>query len=719
MAALFLHNSIWVPDPDADDDNDHGRSSHVRTTSSSTLQFSEQSHPTQPLLHSATSESVAYMDLLSRQPTHPSLPRSQGAPSGLSFDGDPTTMRERKDMQERVVRRRLRRLRRMTAVLEVIVAAWAAYTTVRYFLAYTQINSSPAGQIASIVLGAVSLASFAALGVSVLVPYLQTYILGNHSVSKSSLNVARLVLRYATALLLLSPSFANLILAIVWRKTSSAALSSGVRCQLDIDVVWSIKTPQSCNPPSWTSWLVLAVVRLLVTVVVLVVYLVALAYYDATRRPSRHGRQSSASSHSTYVGSPPNSALALPSQSSSSTLTRSNSRLTPAPERRALRSSRSRGGSGSPPSGAQRLSQGSSSSGRSHDPLLHYDSSDGEYDPYAEAGGTSSSPPPMSEADRELFSFVERFRSLVSQVSRETSSGIDTSNPSSSQAAFLAANSNGRDEFGRPISMQMRDDRVLILNSYIRRMPTIESIGSREVGSSVVGTAPSVAGSSIIGPGDQAISHRASIAASIAASLSGGAGPGSVSSHATSTATTPALSRAPTLSTLAAAEAAAARASLTSAVDGLPDNGSPTVPAPTMDRAEWARILRRGSASSSASSGAGSSSYFSGIVASPLATPIAEEPPQHVAGEDIMGGLPPIPLVPVRPSPAAVRPLPSPSPVASVATLTPTTTSPATSTSTLRSSALRPLPRPPSFPPAESSSSTTKRPKGPTRTDSI
>jgi hypothetical protein len=116
MAALYLHNSIWLPETPEES------LPRARTPSSATLQTlptSELSHPTQPLLHSSTSESVAYLDLLSRQPTHPNTLRSV---AGLSFDGDPTTMRERKVHTEKVVKRRLRRLKVITTILEVVLS---------------------------------------------------------------------------------------------------------------------------------------------------------------------------------------------------------------------------------------------------------------------------------------------------------------------------------------------------------------------------------------------------------------------------------------------------------------------------------------------------------------------------------------------------------------------------------------------------------------------
>lgn len=81
---------------------------------------SEHSHPTEPLLHSHTSESVAYLDLLSRQPTHPSAPHL-GWTTSLSLNGDPITSRERKGFREHFVKRRLRRFNVIKGILEFVM----------------------------------------------------------------------------------------------------------------------------------------------------------------------------------------------------------------------------------------------------------------------------------------------------------------------------------------------------------------------------------------------------------------------------------------------------------------------------------------------------------------------------------------------------------------------------------------------------------------------
>jgi hypothetical protein len=93
--------------------------------------------------------------------------------------------------------------------------------------------------------------------------------------------------------------------------------------------------------------------------------------------------------------------------------------------------------------------------------------------------------------DHELTSFADRFRSIVSQITRETEEALEFARPDhDSPPAEPDPPSDfyppslpptvGYDEFGRPYPP---DEHILILNGYIRRMPTIESMGSREVGS--------------------------------------------------------------------------------------------------------------------------------------------------------------------------------------------------------------------------------------------
>ncbi|KAF7288316.1 hypothetical protein HMN09_01406100 [Mycena chlorophos] len=605
--AVFLHNAIFVPDPDAEPDSPGlptpGHTGHNRTTSTSslhTLTVSESSHPLLP-----TTSEPAYLDLLARQPAHPSL----GRRSALSFDGDPTTAQERKEQEERVLRRRLVRLRYARTGLEVIVGGWAVYTTTRYFLALAKMSGLPAGEGAATALGTTSAGSIFALVASVLIPRLRRRRLLPRP-------FAVVLLRYATALLVLAPAFVNFVLVFAWRTASSAALDkTGVRCGLDIDVVWSIGRGCGGGVSDWGHWLVLAIVRLLVTVAVLTIYLLSVTSYDETRHHGRH-----ASSDSTFHPSPPMSA----NPSSASV----NPKLTPAPERRSLRRSQRPKSTGSSRSGSQspkHSAVATSSTSRT----LYSDHND--FDPYADlpsppastasgSGSRSTSPPTgLTEADRELYSFVDRFRSLVSQVSQETEYGRSISPPAP------AVN-----EFGLPVgsssaSARRDADRVLILNSYIRRMPTIESLGSREVGSGTGTTtgAPSIAGSSDYG-GSVAGGRRPSTSRPASLSMSVVGSP-SIPPSAAPTPTTP---------------TSLSLARISALVEGGAVEQSPQLDSPV------ARVMRRTSNASASSSG----SFYT---SSPAHTPIAEEPPELGLGPLAPPGLP---------SRASVRPLPRPPP---------------------------------------------------------
>ncbi|KAH9853003.1 hypothetical protein C2E23DRAFT_824411 [Lenzites betulinus] len=131
-AAVFLHNAIFTADPPPPASLAHRapnrRGPHDRQLSSVstvTLQTStsEHSHPTEPLIH-GHSESSVYLDLLARQPTHPSSHPPRGP--GLSLQGDPVTLRGRRSIWERSVRKRLKRLRWAGRVLLAVIGECSA-----------------------------------------------------------------------------------------------------------------------------------------------------------------------------------------------------------------------------------------------------------------------------------------------------------------------------------------------------------------------------------------------------------------------------------------------------------------------------------------------------------------------------------------------------------------------------------------------------------------
>lgn len=108
MAALYLHNAIFIPEPS---DTTY---SHSRTISSTTLRTvtTDQSYPTEPLL-----PDQVYQDLLSNQPQYDS-----SAGRGLSLDD--TFAPASTEKQGKRVRKRLRVFKVTWFILELVLGAF-------------------------------------------------------------------------------------------------------------------------------------------------------------------------------------------------------------------------------------------------------------------------------------------------------------------------------------------------------------------------------------------------------------------------------------------------------------------------------------------------------------------------------------------------------------------------------------------------------------------
>ena len=156
-------------------------------------------------------------------------------------------------------------------------------------------------------------------------------------------------------------------------------------------------------------------------------------------------------------------------------------------DRRSLRSTRSR--TGSLPNSS---SNGNSSEG---DAATLHDGTKFSSSPSSSIGTPISSTQEFGGQDTDI-GFMDRFKSLVNQVSREIDDGLDAvrreiteSSPPSSyhdptkglSPEALDRPGNIYDEFGSRV--ETPDEHVRVLGGYIRRMPTIESLGSREMGS--------------------------------------------------------------------------------------------------------------------------------------------------------------------------------------------------------------------------------------------
>ncbi|KAI0772414.1 hypothetical protein BD413DRAFT_474121 [Trametes elegans] len=293
-AAVFLHNAIFTTEPPPPATlahrapnrrvpHDRHLSSASSTVTLHTTATSEHSHPTEPLIHPGSSASSVYLDILARQPPHPSSPPPRGA--GLTLQGDPVTPRERRSLWERSVRKRLKRLRWTARVLIGIICGWAVYNMVRYFVGAT-LHRYRDRQIVGLVLGSCAALSIACILLSIIIAASAPH-LGWYYRPRSTHVLLQDFLNYSSSLCLLAPAVVNFVLVFVWRDPSDTLNSLGGRCHWDIDVVWSGLGGQCDHSPAFGYWLAGALVRLVLTAVVIIVYHAVSYRYLVTRRPSR------------------------------------------------------------------------------------------------------------------------------------------------------------------------------------------------------------------------------------------------------------------------------------------------------------------------------------------------------------------------------------------------------------------------------------------------
>ncbi|KAI8990371.1 hypothetical protein BD414DRAFT_483405 [Trametes punicea] len=544
-AALFLHNAIFTTEPPppaslahahahrsgptSPGGGSHRRSLHTRqlsSVSSVTLQTSasEHSHPTESLIHPGSSESSVYLDLLARQPTHPSSPPPTSG-VGLTLQGDPVTQRERRSLWERTVRRRLKRLRWAGRVLTAIICGWAVYNTVRYFVGAI-LHQYRDRQIVAIALGSCSALCVACVLVSIIIDASAPQ-LGWYYLPRSAYVLLQDFLIYSSSFCVLAPAIVNFVLVFLWRDPSDTLNSLRGRCRWDIDVVWSGLGGQ-CEPsPAWRYWLAGSLVRLILTALIIIAYHAVSYKYLITRQPSRRRhtsifRHSAASfpTASVRTGTSASSRSFRPIMTASSITAPvspsqdgGSAQSSPMRERavslndnetRTLRSSRSRiMAQNISPSGSKvvrrvvsatalkptpRQAPLRDTSPSSSDEDLTSSASEDRYGhPVRRSPGAYSSVPLSSPSrgesgnranaswdpvpDSELNTFAVQFRALVEQVSRETDAAVAYARADRySSSGYYSA--NDRDE---------PDAARVVVGRTIHRMPTIESLGSHEV----------------------------------------------------------------------------------------------------------------------------------------------------------------------------------------------------------------------------------------------
>ncbi|KAI0742883.1 hypothetical protein C8Q80DRAFT_1221257 [Daedaleopsis nitida] len=504
-AALYLHNAIFTSEPHSPPPLaaphahrlvPNRRGPHDRqlsSVSSVTLHTStsEHSHPTEPLIHPGSSESTVYLDLLARQPTHPSSlgPAARGL--ALSLEGDPVTPRERRVQHVRMVRKRLKRLRWVQRTLWVIIGGWATYNTARYYVGAV-LHPYRERQVIALVLGSCTALCLACNLVSLIIT-VSAPRFGWWYRPRSKHVLLQGFLRYSSSLCLLAPSVVNLVLVFLWRAPSNGDNSISGRCHWDIDVVWTGLGGQCSNSPAWGFWLAGSIVRLLITAAILIAYHAVSYKYMVTRRPSRR-RHSSTLRHSaasfpstsmqTTVSSRSFRPMATVSSSTVPVSASSNNHASAGPRERdrsgnasdseahTLRPSRSRIMAGDPsPSGSKIVRRAvsaqalKSSSGPRQEAVVRASTPSSSDEETAEdgeerygrtvhhgapgyasvplaspgltapgqaSGSGSSSWDPIP--DSELNSFAAHFRALVEQVTRETDEAVAYAQDDSTRA---------------------------------------------------------------------------------------------------------------------------------------------------------------------------------------------------------------------------------------------------------------------------------------------
>ncbi|KAG9217875.1 hypothetical protein CCMSSC00406_0005245 [Pleurotus cornucopiae] len=477
MAALYLHNAIFVPEPSED-----SMHSHHRTASSGTLRTTtSDSHPTEPLLRNTASESsLTYRDLLSHQPSHPNMQGFPGAgDTRLDLFSDTLGVEERKGYTELAVRRRLRRLRLVKRLLELIIAIWTAYNIVRYFIAYT-VYTSFRGQIAAVSLGTITSVSLAIFLTSEVLAVLKAYLMF-HDVPLQFQFILRTVLHAISHFLLLVPTIVNIALVVAWRNLKRPDIAFLERCNMDIDVVWSVSSVK-CSAWTWQTWLSFAIVRIMLTIALIVLHFYTAFAYQRTRRPGhlprrpfilRHGHGRGQSATELLPNAPPPSA-APHSASFADNHTHQPSYTTLASSARHARSSNSLRRQSSSQTRLTRAPRPSPTSSSS-------DLSSTELDVH------NNNP---LKADSGMDGFLDRYSAAISQIHRETEEGMLYAQPDTPRLPPGAAPPRppenyihtmaAYDEYGRP---RPPEGHVRVMGALVKRMPTIESIGSGEAAS--------------------------------------------------------------------------------------------------------------------------------------------------------------------------------------------------------------------------------------------
>ena len=408
----------------------------------------------------------------------------------------------------------------------VVLGSWATYTTVRYFIAYAVYPGSERRSIA-LSLGIASSLSLLFVATLVLSFALSCRVTHHRPRLRSLHRSFHYVLQFLVSFFLIAPAIVNLVFVLVWRHATSS-LSLRGRCHWGIDVVWiGVGGQCASGAPVFGVWLTAAILRLVLTTVVLVrrhlsgslckshspamqvAYQIASAIYWALRWPRNdlpedvprmasldmsQIAQCDAPSRPSAVlhalGHKSGGSSSIPQRSSTMSRMEAIPEFSDAHDQQRYLQERAGHDSGESSTLTEEDSNHTESGHgnslpKSSNKLRRKRASRDAYPSSSSAseGSTRYATLPSNVGEGDLQGFADRFRDLVDQVSRELEESrlAENNTPPRTPPLHHVLDTHTPymtiDEFGREVPC---DESIAMLGGVIRRMPTIESVGSRE-----------------------------------------------------------------------------------------------------------------------------------------------------------------------------------------------------------------------------------------------
>ncbi|KAH9476851.1 hypothetical protein JR316_0010767 [Psilocybe cubensis] len=506
MAAIYLHNALNTRDSSDIQGELPEHSRHHSTVSTTTLHTnttSAHSQPNEPLLHPSSPQrtvSVYQRSFHETRLPHETVPQLRWTDPPAPFEGS-SSPGEKSRTSLQGTRKPWRRRKRIRFSLQVVIAIWSAYNVARYFIASRLYGSDTlAGRSICLALGISAGITFAITFLTLVLSGIKQH-LQVHSPALRRILQFFFLLQHLASFTLLAPAAVAFALTFIWKNSPNHRYNVHSRCHLSVDIVWSVTTnPCHDGASSWAIWLLLSCIRLAITFFIIAIYhTLTLLHPDFPRRPPLHHRLRSGSETLTPISS----SIIVPHQDRQQDL-----RVYHQPSDVSL--------------GGATLKE---ATGRSIRPARSHSSDFSGETAHGDAQGYGRTPSGSveSEGKYDQCGYGERFRSLLSQISQETDAAVEYARHESpeniSESAHLPPsyspgndddddnnddvyihehtqgrhNSNifnlppvaptlGYNEFGLPYPP---DQDVRMLNGYIRRMPTIESMGSGEIASSI------------------------------------------------------------------------------------------------------------------------------------------------------------------------------------------------------------------------------------------